>query len=180
MFLFFFRHENSFSTRCCRSGDLLQRKQGSAPPPSFFSPPRSSFSPSRCSFGKLAQQQHNNTGTHGTLVETYFHPQHPPVVQEELAEARRKRRLNVLFLGMTRVAEYDAKGGLAKGMKRFGLVERMVREDVNEANMNPLRSVVVRALSRTAAEGLVIIRQCVVSSGSVCVRRCLWMILPIR
>lgn len=40
---------------------------------------------------------------------------------------------------MTRVAEYDAKGGLAKGMKRFDLVERMVREDVNEANMNPLR-----------------------------------------
>lgn len=59
--------------------------------------------------------------------------------QEEIAEARRKRHLNVLFLGMTRVAEYDAKGGLAKGMKRFDLVERMVREDVNEANMNPLR-----------------------------------------
>lgn len=59
--------------------------------------------------------------------------------QEEIAEARRKRHLNVLFLGMTRVAEYDARGGLAKGMKRFDLVEKMLREDVNEANMNPLR-----------------------------------------
>lgn len=61
------------------------------------------------------------------------------IPQEEIAEARRKRRLSVLFLGMTRVAEYDSRGGLAKGMKRFDLVERMVREDVNEANMNPLR-----------------------------------------
>ena len=52
---------------------------------------------------------------------------------------RRKRKLNILFLGMTRVAEYDAKGGLAKGMKRFELVERMVRGDVDETNMNPLR-----------------------------------------
>lgn len=62
-----------------------------------------------------------------------------PPLQEEIAEARRKRRLNVLFLGMTRVAEYDSRGGLTKGMKRFDLVERMVRDDVNEANMNPLR-----------------------------------------
>ncbi|CBJ26939.1 hypothetical protein Esi_0050_0091 [Ectocarpus siliculosus] len=60
-------------------------------------------------------------------------------IKEEIAEARRKRRLNVLFLGMTRVAEYDSRGGLTKGMKRFDLVERMVRDDVNEANMNPLR-----------------------------------------
>ena len=52
---------------------------------------------------------------------------------------RRKRKLNILWLGMTRVAEYDAKGGLAKGMKRFELVERMVRGDVDETNMNPLR-----------------------------------------
>ncbi|CAM9360672.1 unnamed protein product, partial [Laminaria digitata] len=58
---------------------------------------------------------------------------------EEIAEVRRKRKLNILFLGMTRVAEYDAKGGLAKGMKRFELVERMVRGDVDETNMNPLR-----------------------------------------
>ncbi len=61
--------------------------------------------------------------------------------QEEIAEARRKRNLNVLFLGMTRVAEYDVKGGLAKGMERFEFVERMLREDMNEANMNPLRCV---------------------------------------
>eukprot|EP00903_Cladosiphon_okamuranus_P021510 g19775.t1 len=60
-------------------------------------------------------------------------------IKEEIAEARRKRHLNVLFLGMTRVAQYDAKGGLAKGMKRFEDVEKMLREDVNEANMNPLR-----------------------------------------
>lgn len=50
--------------------------------------------------------------------------------QEEIREARRNRKLKVLFLGMTRVAEYDAKGGLARGVKRFNLVERMVREDV--------------------------------------------------
>ena len=59
--------------------------------------------------------------------------------QEEIAEERRKRKLNILFLGMTRVAEYDSRGGLAKGMKRFELVEKMVRHDVDETNMNPLR-----------------------------------------
>lgn len=59
--------------------------------------------------------------------------------QEEIAEARRKRKLNILFLGMTRVAEYDCIGGLAKGRKRFDIVERRVRQDVDETNMNPLR-----------------------------------------
>lgn len=65
------------------------------------------------------------------------------IYQEEIAEARRKRKLNILFLGMTRVAEYDSRGGLTKGMKRFDLVERMVRGDVDETNMNPLRCVLV-------------------------------------
>lgn len=40
---------------------------------------------------------------------------------------------------MTRVAEYDCIGGLAKGKKRFEIVEKRVRDDVDETNMNPLR-----------------------------------------
>lgn len=40
---------------------------------------------------------------------------------------------------MTRVAAYDCVGGLAKGRKRFDIIENMVRNDVDETNMNPLR-----------------------------------------
>lgn len=68
-----------------------------------------------------------------------FFNTYPWFFQEEIADARRKRKLNILFLGMTRVAEYDCIGGLTKGKKRFDIVEKRVRQDVDETNMNPLR-----------------------------------------
>ena len=73
-------------------------------------------------------------------------------MQDEFAEVKRARHLSVLWLGMTRVSSYDSKGGSKRGLKRFDVVERIVRDDVDDSNRNPLRWVVGGALELIASE----------------------------
>eukprot|EP00752_Nemacystus_decipiens_P014788 g13166.t1 len=62
------------------------------------------------------------------------------LIKADMEATRRERGLNVLFLGVTRVGKYDVELGLVENpVKRFELTEKMVRDDVTEANMNPMR-----------------------------------------
>ncbi|CAM9927117.1 unnamed protein product, partial [Choristocarpus tenellus] len=65
-------------------------------------------------------------------------------VRVEARDARLRRRLSILFLGTTRVGGYDrmsngGRGGRQTGTEVFESTEMLVRDDVDETNMNPLR-----------------------------------------